>query len=216
MMPKEIELVRLRPTTLHSKEPTCFLCRGEINKHEEISLRSAERAFVAARSCRVGSADRSAVVPSSVHSSRPLQRCCPPPASPPRHSPPPLPPRHSPPPPPPATPRHPAPATPPHQSPFRVEGMLSVVWGGNTTPRSRERARRQQPVNLVNPVARAPKTASCTWTSASRGAVDPVARAFKEGDWVRMEHLGEPPARGRQVNDLLRVACRALPIVKLE
>jgi len=28
MMPKEIELVRLRPTTLHSKEPTCFYtCR---------------------------------------------------------------------------------------------------------------------------------------------------------------------------------------------
>ena len=75
------------------------MCRREINKHEGIAVRSAHalprvlavgdsrrrsRRCVAARSCRAGSADRSAVVPSSV------------PSSPPRHSPPPHPPATSP------------------------------------------------------------------------------------------------------------------------
>lgn len=150
-------------------------CRREINKHEGIAVRSAHalprvlavgdsrrrsRRCVAARSCRAGSADRSAVVPSSV------------PSSPPRHSPPqPLspPPAHPPPPLP--------PTTPPRHFPLRVE---SIVWRGNTTPRSLERrlerARRRQPVNLVDPVDRACDHAlMCPRRRRARGPVPHVS-----------------------------------------
>ena len=84
--------------------------------------------------------------------------------------------------PPPATPprhpfRHSPPTTPPRHFPLRVE---SIVWRGNTTPRSLERrlerARRRQPVNLVDPVDRACDHAlMCPRRRRARGPVPHVS-----------------------------------------
>ena len=74
-------------------------------------------------------------------------------------------------------PRHSPPTTPPRHFPLRVE---SIVWRGNTTPRSLERrlerARRRQPVNLVDPVDRACDHAlMCPRRRRARGPVPHVS-----------------------------------------
>jgi hypothetical protein len=158
------------------------MCRREINKHEEIAVRSAHALprVLAARSCRrrfpseiaemrcraflpseIPVGDRGDALPRVLAARGRPTDPHPPPPLPPRH-----PSRHSP-------PRHPSrqppaipPRTPPHHIPSPLPltcGEYSVeriVWRGNTTPRSHERrlerARRRQPVNLVNPATGKP------------------------------------------------------------